>query len=108
MNAKYEFLIKTGGIDKLCASIYTQEYDDDDEVIKTFFNLKKGFTAEELKDYLDSLDFEYDSGYGTQELFGTIWCADGSWFERKEYDGAETWVHKVCPKIPKELENGNV
>ena len=53
-----------------------------------------------LLEVLPLLDFEYDNGYGGQELFGNVWYADGTWSERGEYDGAEWWVHKVCPDIP--------
>lgn len=53
-----------------------------------------------LADVLPHLDFNYDCGYGGQELFGNIWYEDGSWSERGEYDGSEWWEHKVCPPIP--------
>ena len=52
---------------------------------------------------LAELDFEYDDGYGTQELFGTIWYEDGSWSEREEYDGSECWAYKTSPAIPAKL-----
>jgi len=45
----------------------------------------------------------YDSGYGGQELFGTIWMKNGDWLERGEYDGSEWWEYKTCPEIPAEL-----
>mgnify|MGYP000630626643 CR=1 FL=1 len=50
------------------------------------------------------LDFEYDSGYGGQNLFGTIWYEDGTWSERGEYDGSEWWEHRERPQIPEELD----
>lgn len=53
-----------------------------------------------LPEVLPLLDFEYDNGYGGQELFGNIWYTDGTWSERGEYDGSEWWEHKVCPAIP--------
>ena len=43
---------------------------------------------------LATLDFEYDNGYGSQELFGEIIFKDGSWLERGEYDGSEWWSYK--------------
>lgn len=52
-----------------------------------------------LPEVLPLLDFEYDSGYGGQELFGTVWYTDGTWSERGEYDGSEWWEHKKCPDI---------
>ena len=52
---------------------------------------------------LDKLDFDYDDGYGIQELFGIVWFKDGSWLERGEYDGSEWWTYKFTPEIPQEL-----
>ena len=53
---------------------------------------------------LDLLDFEYDNGYGTQEVFGVVWFADGTWAERGEYDGSEWWEHHTIPEIPEHLK----
>jgi hypothetical protein len=58
-----------------------------------------------LVDVLPLLDFDYDEGFGGQEIFGFIWYADGTWSEREEYDGSEWWDHKVCPEIPEKKEN---
>lgn len=40
-----------------------------------------------------SKDIRYDSGYGTQEVYegAKIVFKDGSWLERREYDGSEWW-----------------
>ncbi len=46
---------------------------------------------------LPALDFEYDGGYGGQELYGAVVFEDGTWLERGEYDGREWWEHKECP-----------
>ena len=62
--------------------------------------LKLNYTNEEDEAFLNSLDFEYDSGYGGQELFGTVWLEDGTWLSRGEYDGSEWWEHNVLPPIP--------
>ena len=48
-------------------------------------------------------NFEYDNGFGGQELFGTIWYTDGTWADRGEYDGSEWWQNNVCPIVPEEL-----
>lgn len=48
---------------------------------------------------IDKLDFEYDNGFGGQELFGYIWYKDGTWSERGEYDGSEWWEHKERPVL---------
>jgi hypothetical protein len=53
--------------------------------------------------FLEQLNFGYDSGYGSQELFGIVWFEDGSWAERDEYDGSEWWQRYSCPQIPENL-----
>lgn len=53
-----------------------------------------------LNDVLPRLDFEYDDGYGMQELEGTVWYSDGTWSEREEYDGSEWWAYRKCPIMP--------
>ena len=58
------------------------------------------YTTGTLEEILPLLDFDYDSGFGTQELFGTIWFADGSWADRYEYDGSEWWDHHTPPALP--------
>jgi len=68
------------------------------------YSLKVGHTLHELWLFLNSIDFEYDDGYGTQELDGTVWFEDGSWLERGEYDGSEWWDRKVRPEIPDRLK----
>lgn len=67
------------------------------------FNLPVLYTGKEADEFLDSLDFEYDNGFGIQELFGTVWFTDGSWATRDEYDGSEWWEHHEIPEIPKHL-----
>jgi hypothetical protein len=58
-----------------------------------------------IKSVKQFLDREYEEGFGTQQLDGTIWMGDGSWFERYEYDGSEHWMYKVRPKFPTEEES---
>jgi hypothetical protein len=113
-NAKQEFLnhivqINTNltGIKSrkvLCASIQKgDDYSDDEEIIERTFILTTGYTQEDWNEFLYKLSFIYDSGYGGQELFGTIWYTDGTWSERGEYDGSEWYVHRFCPKIPENV-----
>lgn len=54
-------------------------------------------------DNWELLDFDYDAGYGTQHVFGTIWFQDGSWATRREVDGSEWWQHHMRPQIPENL-----
>jgi hypothetical protein len=101
MNAREEFLSHIGGRKVLCAQIkHGDDYDDDSKV----FNLTTGSTEEDRTQFLTDIDFEYDSGYGGQRLFGTIWYEDGTWSERGEYDGSEWWEHRERPQIPEELD----
>jgi hypothetical protein len=61
-----------------------------------------------LTKVLSKLDFEYDNGFGTQELAGTVWYSDGTWSERAEYGGSEWWVHRECPLLPRDkLRHGD-
>lgn len=53
-----------------------------------------------LDEVLPRLDFDYDDGYGGQELEGTIWYANGTWSDRGEYYGSEWWEHCECPSLP--------
>lgn len=39
----------------------------------------------------------YNSGYGSQNLYGTIVFKNSAWLERREYDGAEWWELKKMP-----------
>lgn len=55
-----------------------------------------------LDEVLPMLDFEYDNGYGRQELYGTIWYSDGTWSDRQECDGAEWWEHGPLAILPTE------
>lgn len=68
------------------------------------FRLKKGYSTDKLANFFINLDFEYDAGYGGQELYGTVWLIDGTWLSRGEYDGSEWWVHNKLPKIPNYLK----
>ena len=98
-NAKEEFIGHVAGKQVLCAIIQREENYDDKKPVAI---LKSGFTDSEYVTFLNALDFEYDSGFGGQELFGDIWYKDGTWSDRGEYDGSEWWQHQQVPKIPKE------
>ena len=103
MNAKEEFVYHTAGNVVKCASITIGDvwFDDDDE--STTYSLPVGYTQEQYDAFLQSIDTEYDSGYGGQELFGTIWYTNGNWSSRGEYDGSEWWEYHICPSIPESL-----
>ena len=80
MNAKKEFLLTTDQYVVVGAVI---SFFDSDK-----FTLNPGYSTEEYDNFLKFLDREYDNGYGG-ELFGYIFCKNGVWMERGEYDGSE-------------------
>ena len=98
MNAKDEFIVFTRAYKVICALLYTEEYTHDG-IESTEYILKEGYTPEDLEVFLKSINFNYNSGYGMQHLFGTIWCQDGIWMERGEYDGSEWWDVHQYPTI---------
>ena len=88
MNAKEEFIKHIAGKEVAFVSIvFNKNIMNDIIVIKG-----------ELEEVLPLLDFDYDDGYGTQELFGYIWYTDGTWSERGKYDGSEWWEYKKRPE----------
>lgn len=103
MNAKDELTRVVAGTDTNIRGAFIS-YELDYQADPKCFELKEGHAEVELDAFLDSLDFEYDDGYGGQQLFGTVWLTDGTWLERGEYDGSEWWEHRVCPTIPETLK----
>jgi len=98
INAKTEFLQHIETREVKCAEISTGVEWLEEE--KKYYRLPIDYRTEQYAEFVDSLNFNYDSGYGGQELFGTIWYADGTWSERGEYDGSEWWEHRECPAVP--------
>jgi hypothetical protein len=87
VNAKEEFLEETKHFKVIAAVI---NFGDTVE-------LKPLYTKEEYEKFLSFLDREYNASYGSQTIYGTIFCEDGVWFDRGEYDGSEWWS---CNKYP--------
>ena len=100
-NAKEEFLGTTKNNKVLCASISYEECWE--RRLNKECKLLVNYTQEQYDAFIQSLDFDYDAGYGGQELFGTIWFSDGTWADRGEYDGSEWWNVHTCPIVPKSL-----
>jgi hypothetical protein len=98
-NAKEEFIATTKDDCVENAVLWNVFNDKGYKDGKKYFILNSGYSHEEYTEFLDILDFEYDSGYGGQELFGFIGCVNGVWFERYEYDGSECWERKEKPNI---------
>lgn len=87
MHAREELLKHVGGREVEFVEIAMTEHYDSDVVIK-------GTLAE----VLPLLNFEYNAGYGSQKMDGYIWYTDGTWSDRREYDGSEWWEHQVRPE----------
>ena len=107
-NAKHEFLLTILERVVKCAEIeYSASIlwgiDDETPPPSKSIILKVGYSDAEWEEFLKALDFNYDSGYGSQELYGTVWFEDNAWMERTQYDGMETWTVLSLPDIPSEL-----
>lgn len=101
LNAKQELLEIIKNTAKVkCASI-SKGYDDSNDSSKRII-LKVNYSEEAHQQFLTNLDFEYDEGFGTQELYGIVWLEDGTWLSRREYDGSEWWEHHLMPVVPQE------
>ena len=101
-NAKEEMLELLKGKEIKCATVTNGDSWLDENERRTIV-LKVEYTADDYERFLKELDFNYDSGYGGQELFGTVWFKDNTWAGRGEYDGSEWWEIHSLPEIPKEL-----
>lgn len=67
----------------------------------THLILPSNRTKEDETAFIEGLKtIDYDDGYGTQELFGTITFKNGTWLDRYEYDGSECWSFNKYPQEP--------
>lgn len=103
INAKAEFLghVKGHLVEAAVIILGDLYYTKD---CKTYI-LPPNYTDAGWQNFLNSINFDYGNGYGSRELFGNIWYVEGTWSDRKEYDGSEWWEHQQRPKYPKEWEN---
>ena len=105
MNAKDEFIDHTGNKIVSCAIVYKLSGWMEKVLKENVFVLHKNYNTEKFMNFLKSIDFDYDSGYGGQELAGTMWFEDGTWSTRGEYNGSEWWEHHECPCFEGELDS---
>jgi hypothetical protein len=97
VNALSEYISHIGSKKVIAAYLeYSPLYLESPKVIP----LKVNYSQIDYKDFLWELDFNYDNGFGWHCLDGHIWYADGTWSERKEYDGSEWWEYKSIPEMP--------
>jgi hypothetical protein len=83
----------------LWAAISYDYYEDKDNATRAI--LKSTRTVEDEMNFIKVLQgINYNDGYGLQQLFGTIVFKDGTWMERREYDGSEWWEHYRVPTEP--------
>lgn len=101
MNAKEEFIKVVGNRTVLCAEVYKEHWSMEEDTV--YHLLKIDYDDEEYEKFLNAIDFDYDDGYGSQELHGTIWFTNGSYADRGEYDGSEWWDVHTVPDIPEKL-----
>ena len=104
MNAKQELdkiLRSLAPNQVICAELFFDEtpWDYEGSTTKNFV-LREHHSHDEFEEFLNNLDFDYDSGYGTQMLSGIVWLESGIWLERGEYDGSEWWSVRHYPEIP--------
>lgn len=97
INAKEELLhvIEYEQVKVIGAVVQFGDYGDDIDS----FSLPLLYTEQDWENFLKFLDRDYDSGYGGQNLFGTVVCEDGIWFDRGEYDGSEWWETHKYPNL---------
>ena len=82
----------------VCAEI---EYVRDVCTVSQTVALRKGYTECDLACFYDTLHIEYSRNTDMQNVFGTIWFADGSWATRQVYDdGFEQWAWISRPPTP--------
>ena len=105
MNAKTELIEYICQVQSKLKCAEITHYDEDWTEIR--FILPINYSEEQYEAFLKALDFDYDSGYGMQELEGTLWFSDNIWCTRFEYDGSECWQHHSTPEIPSDLQDQN-
>ena len=103
MNAKDELLKQIAESESsiCCARIFIENASYEIEEIAS---LCTNHSKEDLVKFFDDLNFDYDNGYGSQNVYGTVWLNDGTWLDRGEYDGSEWWEHRKAPEIPVDLK----
>jgi len=103
INAKKEFLEHIKDRPKVvCAVVNDVYYGNENKQSRVLY---ENYSDEEYNSFLQSLDFVYDDGYGSEYLGGTIWYEDGTYSGRAEYDGSEWWEYHRAPEKPIRLNN---
>lgn len=98
-NAQAEFLTAIGDQTQVRAAYFSWGDNWDDNETKDEFFLVPGYNPAQWEAALNYLNRMYDSGFGGQQLFGTIWGIHQDWWERGEYDGSEWWCYMHYPRL---------
>jgi hypothetical protein len=100
MNAKQELLHELNALSPVTIKCAIIEFfkDGSDQTLHLEFKV-----GDDLDTFLNQLDFNYNAGYGLQELSGIVWLTDGTWLVRGEDYRPEWWIHCKVPEIPPEL-----
>lgn len=62
--------------------------------------------VKDIEKFKKSMDFEYDNGYGAEEIpLDLIVAGKDWWIERHEYDGSEWWEYKSIPSSSNNSED---
>lgn len=103
INAKKELksILKKEKTNIICAHIITGSHYSDEK----HFILKLNYDKNQYNTFMESLDFQYDAGYGGQILFGTVWLDNNCWLSRGEYDGSEWWDWNQYPEYPDSVKS---
>ena len=76
-----------------CASIHGKDYYVSPSEFRPC-TLIINFTDSEYKDFIEALDYNLGLDlYGEDELVGTIWLKDGSWYSIEFIDGCHYFFH---------------
>lgn len=107
-NAKEEFLRATSDCKIIAAYVELNSYLEDIGDDNDRGRLKPLYTKKDYDNFLNFLDQEYDNGFGGQNLYGTIYCEDGIWLDRGEYDGSEWWQEHQYPNMKEHFKGSDV
>lgn len=86
------------------ASLSIGKYRPSRDMVPIKVVLRANYDSEQFDAFRKAMDFDYDNGYGSQEIDGQVMLCDGTWLERREYDGSEWWAHCYPPSIPDECK----
>jgi hypothetical protein len=95
MNASIEFLNATQGHTVFCCHI---QIITNDKMIDA--KLPVDHTDDDYRAFINSINVEYDDKNSIQQVYGTIWCTQSNYFNRKKDIYSEWWHFNEYPSIP--------